>query len=102
MKYLRVEVERSEYSEIYLEVTDDYPDEGPETWPSKETVMKACLETCSDYEWESDRDCSTVSALSVEIIEEEDARQYKVFTVPVEASTQNELPFDKPTAGENS
>ena len=74
-KYLKVEVSRSQYTDVYLKVPDNFLLKDI----TKSLLKEAVLKTVEDYEWELEKDF--IEYEGYEEIEESVAKNYAIFEV---------------------
>ena len=75
---MKVEVSRKEYSELYLEVPDDFDHRRIDPDILKEAAIKTLD---SDFDWDDFGWSETVEEESVEVVGEEIANQFEVYKV---------------------
>lgn len=73
MKYLKVEVSREEYSEVYVSVPDDFSAMSFYAAKSAIDLQQLVKDQCRDYDWEKGND---IEIQSIVTVEESEAKAY--------------------------
>lgn len=76
MKYIKVGISRSQYTDLYIEVPDSYD---AFRWPPDEVLRRAAKETVDEGEWETDRSEASITSVDVGPVDDEEARHFKTF-----------------------
>lgn len=81
-KFLKVEVTRHQWTEVYLEVPDDF-DSQKLVYIGAEKILKPAIRaTVKPFDWETDaEEDMEYEGQSVEEVSESEARDYLVFKV---------------------
>ncbi len=77
-KYLEVEVMREQGTIVYLKVPQEF--DNKRLWRESKILDKACKETVNSYDWD-DPWCDEINCQGVREVDENEARQYKIYEV---------------------